>query len=233
MTNVDPNEIAHFESLAARWWDVHGEMAPLHHINDARLGYVEHCAGGLKGRRVLDVGCGGGILTEAMAARGAEVLGIDLAGASLEVARLHALETGIAPSYRQISAEDLALEQPGAYDVVTCLEMLEHVPDPAAIIRACAQLCAPGGTLVFSTINRNAKAWLLSIVGAEYLLGLLPRGTHSYALYLRPSELVSACRDAGLLARELRGLHYNPLLKTAHLNDNLDVNYLLHCQRPA
>jgi len=232
MSNVDPAEIERFEALAARWWDPSGEMAPLHHINDVRLDFVERGCGGLRGKRVVDVGCGGGILTEAMAARGADALGIDLAQASLEVGRLHALETGVSVEYRMVSAEQLADEAEGQYDVVTCLEMLEHVPDPGSIVRACARLVRPGGHLFFSTINRTPKAWALSIVAAEYLLGLLPRGTHTYAQYLRPSELVDLLRESGLMARELRGLHYNPLLKTASLTRSLDVNYLLHGQRP-
>lgn len=233
MSNVDPAEIARFSALASRWWDPRGEMAPLHHINPARLRYIDNACGGLAGKRVVDVGCGAGILTEALAARGAQALGIDLAEAALEVARLHGLESGVQAEYRCISAENLAAEQPQAFDAVCCLEMLEHVPDPAAVIAACARLARPGGSLVFSTINRTPKAYALAIVGAEYVMGLIPRGTHDYAKFIRPSELEAWCRGAGLVPLEIRGLRYNPLLKSASLGGDIDVNYLMHCRKPA
>ena len=232
-TNVDQAEIARFEKLASRWWDPRGEMAPLHRINPPRLRYIEQCSGGLKGKKALDVGCGGGILTEALAARGADATGIDLADASLEVAKLHGLESGIQANYRNVPAEQLAEEQPGTFDVVCCLEMLEHVPDPQRAVAACAQLTRPGGTLVFSTINRNPKAYALTILGAEYVMNLIPRGTHDYAKFIRPSELAAWARRAGLEVIDMKGLRYNPLLKTAALSDDVDVNYLMHCRKPA
>lgn len=233
MSNVDTAEIQRFENLASTWWDPQGGMAPLHHLNGPRLQFIEHACGGLRGKRAVDVGCGGGLLTEGMSARGASVTGIDLAQAALEVARLHGLESGVRADYRLISAESLADEQPAHYDLVCCLEMLEHVPDPAAIVRACAELCKPGGNLVFSTINRTLKAYALAIVGAEYVAGLLPRGTHEYGKFIRPSELDSWCRQAGLEAVEMAGLRYNPVLKSAVVCDDIDVNYLLHCRKPA
>ncbi len=231
--NVDRDEIAHFESLAARWWDPRGEMGALHAINPVRTRYIEKVAGGLKGKTALDVGCGGGLLTEALARGGADVLGIDLAAASIEVARQHAQEQDLKLQYRLVGTEDLAAEQPGRYDLVCCLEMLEHVPDPAGVVAACARLTRPGGTLVFSTINRNPKAYALMIVAAEYALGLVPRGTHDYAKFIRPSELDRWARAAGLVPREVVGLRYNPLLRSASLQPrDLDVNYLMHCNRP-
>lgn len=232
MSNVDADEIHRFEALAANWWNPAGEMAPLHAINPVRLRFIENAAGGLAGKRALDVGCGGGILTEALAKAGADALGIDLAAASLEVAKRHAQESGAKSEYRLVSTEVLAAEQAGAFDLVCCLEMLEHVPDPASVIAACAQLTRPGGSLVFSTINRNPKSFALAIVGAEYLLGLIPRGTHDYAKFIKPSELSEWCRAAELEIVKLRGLRYNPLLKSASLSDDIDVNYLLHCRRP-
>ncbi|TXH03632.1 MAG: bifunctional 2-polyprenyl-6-hydroxyphenol methylase/3-demethylubiquinol 3-O-methyltransferase UbiG [Nevskiaceae bacterium] len=231
--NVDHEEIARFGKLAATWWDPRGEMGPLHSINPPRVRYIEQCAGGLQGKRTLDVGCGGGILTEALAARGAEATGIDLAEASLEVARLHGLESGVKAHYRKVPAEQLAQEMPGAFDLVCCLEMLEHVPDPAQTVAACARLTAPGGTLVFSTINRNPKAYALTILGAEYVMNLIPRGTHDYAKFIRPSELAQWARGAGLEVVGMKGLRYNPLSKSAGLTDNVDVNYLMHCRKPA
>ena len=231
--NVDQGEIARFEKLAATWWDPRGEMGPLHSINPPRVRYIEQCAGGLKGKKVLDVGCGGGILTEALAAKGADATGIDLADASLEVAKLHGLESGIKASYQKIPAEELAQQQPDSFDLVCCLEMLEHVPAPAQTIKACAQLTRPGGTVVFSTINRNPKAYALTILGAEYVMKLIPRGTHDYAKFIRPSELAQWAREAGLEVLGMKGLRYNPLLKSASLADDVDVNYLMHCRKPA
>ena len=229
--NSDPAELAKFDELAARWWDADGEFAPLHRINPLRLGWIEARAP-LAGRRVVDVGCGGGILAEAMARRGAEVLGIDLAEASLGVARLHALESGTTLEYRAISAEDCALDMPGEFDVVTCLEMLEHVPDPASVVAACARLVRPGGTLFFSTLNRNAKSRLFAIVGAEYVLRLLPRGTHDFERFIRPSELDAYCRRAGLSLHAMTGLVYNPFTRAYRLDaDDIDVNYMVAASR--
>jgi len=231
--NVDSDEIAHFESLAARWWDPRGEMGALHAINPVRTRYIEQAAGGLKGKTALDVGCGGGLLSETLARGGAETLGIDLAAASIKVAQQHAQEQDLKLQYRLIGAEDLAAEQPASFDLVCCLEMLEHVPDPAAVVAACARLVKPGGTLVFSTINRNPKAYALMIVAAEYALGLVPRGTHDYAKFIRPSELDRWARAAGLVPREVIGLRYNPLLRAASLQPrDVDVNYLMKCDRP-
>lgn len=226
--NVDPAEIARFEQLAARWWDRDSEFRPLHEINPLRANWIDERAP-VAGRRVLDVGCGGGILAEALARRGAQVTGIDLGEAPLAVARLHGLESGVAVDYRRLSVERLAAEMPASFDVVTCLEMLEHVPDPAAVVAACARLVKPGGQLFFSTINRNPKSFALAIVGAEYLLGLLPRGTHTYARFIRPAELAAWCRAAGLEVRELTGLTYNPITRRYRLAPgDVDVNYLLH-----
>lgn len=233
MTNVDSSEIGHFDRLASTWWDPKGEMGPLHALNPPRLRFIEQACGGLKDKRALDVGCGGGILTESLAARGAQASGIDLAEAALEVARQHAAKSGLNIDYRACAAEALAAEQPGHFDVVCCMEMLEHVPDPSSVVKACFDLVRPGGDVFFSTINRNPKSFALAIVGAEYLLGLIPRGTHEFAKFIRPSELSQWCREAGLDAKQLRGLRYNPLLKSASLSDDLDVNYLLHCRRPA
>lgn len=230
--NVDSEEISRFEKLAATWWDPRGEMGPLHSINPPRISYIEKCTGGLKNRKILDVGCGGGILTEALAAKGAKAMGIDLAEASLAVAQRHAQESGFKIEYRSVAAEQLAQEIPGTFDLVCCLEMLEHVPDPESVVAACAQLTRPGGNLVFSTINRNPKSYALAILGAEYLLNLIPRGTHDYAKFIRPSELDHWTRAAGLETVSMRGLRYNPLLKTASLTDDVDVNYLMHCRKP-
>ena len=226
-SNVDPAELAKFSALAHRWWDPTSEFRPLHEINPLRLAHIERLAGGLAGKRVLDVGCGGGILAEAMAAKGAIVTGIDLAEKPLKVAMLHRLETGSSVEYRLVSAEALAQEMPGAFDLVTCMEMLEHVPDPPSTIRACASLAKHGGQVFFSTINRNPKSFLLAIVGAEYVLRLLPRGTHEYARFIRPSELAHACRDAGLTIADLTGMTYNPLTKVYSLGRDVDVNYLM------
>ena len=231
--NSDPAELAKFDELASRWWDEAGEFAPLHRINPLRLGWIEARAP-LAGRRVLDVGCGGGILAESMARAGADVLGIDLAEASLGVARLHALESGASLEYRAVSAEDCADEMPGEFDVVTCLEMLEHVPDPASVVAACGRLVKPGGHVFFSTLNRNPKSWLFAIVGAEYVLGLLPRGTHDHERFIRPSELDAWCRRAALALRDMTGLVYNPLTRVYRLDaDDIDVNYMISTARAA
>lgn len=230
-TNVDPAELAKFSALAHRWWDPTSEFRPLHEINPLRLAHIEQFARGLAGKSVLDVGCGGGILAEAMGARGAKVTGIDLAERPLKVAQLHRLETGSAVDYRLVSAEALAEEAPGSFDVVTCMELLEHVPDPRSTVDACARLARPGGMVFFSTINRNAKAFALAIVGAEYVLNLLPRGTHEYARFIRPSELSRACREAGLRVTDLTGMTYNPFTRTYSLGRDVDVNYLLGARR--
>ena len=225
--NFDPAELAKFSALAHRWWDPTSEFRPLHEINPLRLAHIEKLAGGLAGRRIVDVGCGGGILAEAMGAKGATVTGIDLAEKPLKVAMLHRMETGSHVDYRLVSAEALADEAPGSFDVVTCMEMLEHVPDPPAIVHACAKLAKPGGLVFFSTINRNAKSFVFAIIGAEYVLNLLPKGTHEYARFIRPSELSRACRDAGLSVFDLTGMTYNPITKAYSLGRDVDVNYLL------
>jgi 2-polyprenyl-6-hydroxyphenyl methylase/3-demethylubiquinone-9 3-methyltransferase len=230
--NADPAELKKFSDLAHRWWDPKGAFRPLHELNPVRLQWIEEQVS-LAGCSVLDVGCGGGILSEAMSARGARVLGIDLAGKPLQVARLHALESGASVEYRAVSAEELAQERPGQFDLVTCMEMLEHVPDPAQTIAACAQLARPGGRVLFSTINRNPRSFLFAIVGAEYVLGLLPRGTHEYARFLRPSELARGARAAGLEVDKLTGMHYNPLSRRFWLNADTGINYLMGCRRPA
>ena len=228
--NVDPEEIAKFEALAARWWDPHSEFKPLHDINPLRLNYINDRVG-LKGKTVLDIGCGGGILSESMAAHGAMVTGIDLGEAPLAVARLHLKESGQQVEYRKISAEDLAREKPEFFDVVTCMEMLEHVPEPASTVAACAQLVKPGGKVFFSTINRNPKAWLFAIVGAEYVLQLLPKGTHEYMKFIKPSELEQWARQAGLSVQEFIGMHYNPLTRRFWLARGVDVNYIAYTTR--
>ncbi len=230
--NADPQELAKFGDLAHRWWDPGSEFKPLHDINPLRLGWIDR-ATNLAGKQVLDVGCGGGLLTEGMAALGARVTGIDLSEKPLGVARLHLLESGREVEYRQIAAEDLAAEQPGRYDVVTCMEMLEHVPDPASTVRACANLVKPGGSVFFSTLNRNAKAYLLAVIGAEYVLNLLPRGTHDYARFLKPAELARFSRDAGLGVDEIIGMSYNPLTRTYSLGRDTSVNYLMRTTRNA
>ncbi|MCB1648145.1 MAG: bifunctional 2-polyprenyl-6-hydroxyphenol methylase/3-demethylubiquinol 3-O-methyltransferase UbiG [Gammaproteobacteria bacterium] len=228
--NCDDSEIRKFSALASRWWDPNSEFKPLHEINPLRMGFISSKVT-LAGKRVLDIGCGGGILSEAMTQQGAEVTAIDLADASLAVARLHQLESGLQIRYEKIAAEAMAVREPGAYDVVTCLEMLEHVPDPAAIVQACATLVKPGGHVFFSTINRNPKAYVFAILGAEYLLNLLPRGTHDYARFIKPSELLSWTRQVDLEADELTGMAYNPLSKRYSLDNNVDVNYLGHFLR--
>jgi 2-polyprenyl-6-hydroxyphenyl methylase / 3-demethylubiquinone-9 3-methyltransferase len=230
MSNYDEAELRKFSDLAHRWWDPGSEFRPLHTINPVRLEWIEASAG-VKGKRVLDVGCGGGILAEAMAAKGAQVTGIDLADKALSVAKLHSLESGVQVDYRAISAEALAQEMPGAFDIVTCMEMLEHVPQPSLVVQACATLVKPGGAVFFSTINRNAKAYALAIVGAEYVLGLLPKGTHDYAKLIKPSELAGFARTAGLDVQEIRGMSYQPFTHVAKLNDDASVNYLMRCKR--
>jgi len=228
--NVDPAEIAKFEALASRWWDPHSEFKPLHDINPLRLKFINDRAG-LAGKNVLDVGCGGGILSESMAALGARVTGIDMGEAPLAVAKLHLKESGLRVDYRRVSVEDLAREQPGSYDVVTCLEMLEHVPDPASVVKALGQLVRPGGHVFVSTLNRNPKSFLFAIVGAEYVLNMLPRGTHEYMKFIKPSELEAWQRAAGLRLRELTGMHYNPITRRYSLGPGVDVNYLAWSQR--
>jgi len=229
--NADQAELAKFSALASRWWDPDSEFKPLHAINPLRLQWIRDCTGPLAGRTVLDVGCGGGILAESMAAAGADVTGIDLAERSLKVARLHGLESGIKVNYRAIAVEDLAAEQPERYDIVTCMEMLEHVPDPGSVVRACAQLAKPGGWLFFSTLSRNAKSFAFAIVGAEYVLRLLPRGTHNYDSFIRPSELAAAVRSAGLEPVSMKGLEYNPLTKVYRLSADTSVNYLMAARK--
>lgn len=231
--NVDPQEIAKFSELAHRWWDPESEFRPLHQINPLRLDWIDQRAS-LRGKRVLDVGCGGGILSDAMARRGADVLGIDLSTKALRVASLHALEANT-PSvqYREVSAEALAAESPSVFDVVTCMEMLEHVPDPASVVKACAELVKPGGWVFFSTLNRNPKSFLFAIVGAEYVLKLLPRGTHEFAKFIKPSELASYCRAAGLDLQGTRGMEYNPLTKRYWLSGDTSVNYMIATRKPA
>ena len=228
--NIDPEEIAKFEQLASRWWDPDSEFKPLHDTNPLRLDFIDTRVGGLKGKRVVDVGCGGGILAESMALRGAEVLGIDMSEAPLAVAKLHQLESGAVLEYRRITAEELAETEAASFDVVTCMEMLEHVPDPASTIRACAQMVKPGGYLFFSTINRNPKSYLFAVIGAEYLLRLLPKGTHDYRKFIRPSELVGWLQAADLTPQEMTGLHYNPLSRRYWLGPGVSVNYLIYCR---
>ena len=233
MSNVDAQELAKFSALAHRWWDPQSEFRPLHEINPLRLDWIDGMAP-VRGRRIVDVGCGGGILAEAMAQRGAVVTGIDLASRPLGVARLHAMESEVAGlDYREISAEALAAEQPQAYDTVTCMEMLEHVPDPASTVRACASLAKPGGWVFFSTLNRNPKAFLFAILGAEYVLKLLPRGTHEYARFIRPSELARHCRETGLQLMATQGLTYNPITRRYRLQPDTSVNYLVACRKAA
>ena len=230
--NADPVELNRFSALAHRWWDPNSEFKPLHDINPLRLAWIERLAGGLTGKRIVDVGCGGGILAEAMAQRGGSVTGIDLSEKALGVARLHQLESGVVVDYRLVAAETLAQASPGTFDVVTCLELLEHVPDPASTVAACARLARPGGLVVFSTINRNPKSYLYAVIGAEYVLRLLPRGTHDWSRFLRPSELAGFARRAGLDVGEITGMTYNPLTRSYRLEDDTGVNYLLACARP-
>ncbi|WP_372598149.1 bifunctional 2-polyprenyl-6-hydroxyphenol methylase/3-demethylubiquinol 3-O-methyltransferase UbiG [Amphritea sp.] len=230
--NIDPQEIAKFEELASRWWDRESEFKPLHDINPLRVDFIDRIAS-LNGKTVLDVGCGGGILSEAMAHRGAEVTGIDMGEAPLKVARLHGLESGVNVSYRQVTVEQLATEQPEQFDIVTCMEMMEHVPDPSSIVDACSQLVKPGGYVFFSTLNRNPKSYMMAIVGAEHLLKLVPKGTHDFNKFIRPSELANWIRQSGLQSEKITGLTYNPLTKVYKLNDrDVDVNYMVATRKP-
>lgn len=230
--NIDPQEIAKFEELASRWWDRESEFKPLHDINPLRVDFIDRIAS-LQGKKVLDVGCGGGILSEAMAHRGAEVSGIDMGEAPLKVAKLHGLETGVSVEYRQITVEELAAEQPAQYDIVTCMEMMEHVPDPASIVEACSKLVKPGGFVFFSTLNRNPKSYLMAILGAEQVLKLVPKGTHDFNKFIRPSELSNWIRTSGLQNLEMTGLTYNPLTKSYKLNArDVDVNYMIATRKP-
>lgn len=230
--NADPAELAKFSELAHRWWDPESEFAPLHHINPLRLEWINGLVP-LAGQRVLDVGCGGGILADSMARKGATVQGIDLSTKALKVAQLHALEAGTPNvTYREVAAEALAAEAPGSFDVVTCMEMLEHVPDPASVVQACSTLVKPGGWVFFSTINRNPKSFLFAIVGAEYILNMLPRGTHEWNKFIRPSELARCCREAGLDIDQTRGMEYNPLTKRYWLSGDTSVNYLFATRKP-
>jgi 2-polyprenyl-6-hydroxyphenyl methylase/3-demethylubiquinone-9 3-methyltransferase len=231
--NADPAELAKFGALAHRWWDPTSDFKPLHDINPLRLDYIARRSRGLEGKHALDVGCGGGILAEAMATAGAKVIGIDLSDKALSVARLHQLESGVEVDYRLITAETLAADQPGSFDIVTCMELLEHVPDPASTIAACATLVKPGGLVVFSTINRNPKAYLFAVIGGEYLLRLLPRGTHDYARFIKPSELAGFARRAGLEADDLIGMTYNPLNRTYRLEADTSINYIATFRRDA
>lgn len=230
--NIDPSEVKKFEDLANRWWDPKSEFKPLHDINPLRANYIDERSP-VAQKRILDVGCGGGLLSEALAFRGATVMGIDAGEMPLKVAKLHLLESGVDVEYQLITAEELAAQKPGVFDVVTCLEMLEHVPDPASVIKACADLCKPGGHLYFSTINRNPKAYLFAIIGAEYLLKLLPKGTHDFEKFIKPSELSHWTRAAGLELKDMTGMTYNPITKHYKLDVNdVDVNYLIHCVKP-
>ncbi|RBO82269.1 bifunctional 2-polyprenyl-6-hydroxyphenol methylase/3-demethylubiquinol 3-O-methyltransferase UbiG [Marinomonas aquiplantarum] len=231
-TNVDLDEVAKFEALASRWWDTENEFKPLHDINPLRTNYINERAG-LEGKKVIDIGCGGGILSEAMAKHGAQVKGIDMGEAPLAVAKLHREESNLDIDYERITAEEIADREAEQYDVVTCLEMLEHVPDPASVIRACMKLVKPGGHVFFSTINRNPKAYLFAIIGAEYILNMLPKGTHDYAKFIQPAELNSFAREAGLEVQHMTGMTYNPLTKVYKLTDkDVSVNYLMHTQKP-
>ena len=232
MSNVDATEIDKFSELAHRWWDPNSEFKPLHDINPLRLDWIDQHAA-IAGKKVIDVGCGGGILSESMAERGADVTGIDLGEKALKVARLHLLESGRKVDYRHVAAEDMAAQNPAAFDVVTCMEMLEHVPSPASIVQACAQLAKPGGWVFFSTLNRNLKSYAFAVLAAEYLLKMLPRGTHDYARFLKPAELAGFARDAGLEVVDLVGMTYNPLTKVYALESDTGVNYLMACRKPA
>jgi 2-polyprenyl-6-hydroxyphenyl methylase/3-demethylubiquinone-9 3-methyltransferase len=230
-TNVDPHELQKFSELAYRWWDANAEFKPLHDLNPVRLDWIDNHAN-LSGKRVLDIGCGGGILSESMAVRGATVKGIDLSTNALGVADLHSLESGVEVAYEEIAAEAIAAREPGTYDVVTCMEMLEHVPSPAAIVQACSTLVKPGGWVFFSTLNRNAKAYLFAVIGAEYIARMLPRGTHDYARFIKPSELAQFARSAQLDITEIKGITYRPLSKRFDLSEDTSINYLMACRRP-
>lgn len=230
-TNVDPAEIEKFQAIASRWWDPESEFKPLHDINPLRVAYIEEACGGLEGKKILDIGCGGGILAEALAAKGAIVTGIDLAEKSLNIAKLHLHESELEVDYQTISAEDMAEKHAAEYDVVACLEMLEHVPDPASIIQAAHDLVTDTGHVFFSTLNRNPKAFLMAIVGAEYIMNMLPKGTHQYKSFIKPSELSRAARHSGLEVKNLSGMSYNPFTQLYKLSNDVDVNYLMHCQK--
>jgi 2-polyprenyl-6-hydroxyphenyl methylase/3-demethylubiquinone-9 3-methyltransferase len=232
MTNADPHELRKFSELAHRWWDPNAEFKPLHELNPVRLGWIDSQAH-LPGKRVLDIGCGGGILSESMAGLGASVKGIDLSHEALGVADLHSLESGISVEYEEIAAEALAAREPASFDVVTCMEMLEHVPDPSQVVEACKTLVKPGGWVFFSTLNRNVKSYLLAVIGAEYIARMLPKGTHDYARFIRPSELAGFVRAAGLLVADIKGVVYHPLTKHFTLSSDTDVNYMMACRRPA
>lgn len=228
--NVDPVEIAKFEALASSWWDTEGESKPLHDLNPIRLGYIQQrCQ--LNDKHVIDVGCGGGILSEALAKSGANVTGIDMGKMPLDIAKLHALEAELTIDYQQITAEDKAVQSAEQFNVLTCMEMLEHVPDPVSVIQACAELVKPGGDVFLSTLNRQPKAYLLAILGAEYIMNILPKGTHDYKRFIRPSEMAAWCRQAGLEVCDITGMSYNPLNKTFKLSDDVKVNYLMHCRK--
>jgi 2-polyprenyl-6-hydroxyphenyl methylase/3-demethylubiquinone-9 3-methyltransferase len=229
-SNVDPNEVAKFDALASSWWDPEGQSKPLHQINPLRLNYIKTKCD-LNNKNIIDVGCGGGILSEALAKDNAKTTGIDMGEMPLNIARLHALDAGLDIDYQQITAEQKAQQASAEFDVVTCMEMLEHVPDPVSVIRACAQLVKPGGDVFFSTLNRHPKAYLLAVVGAEYIMNMLPKGTHDYSRFIRPSEMASWCRQAGLEVSHITGLSYNPLTKIYALGDDVKVNYLMHCRR--
>jgi len=228
--NIDPSEVAKFEALAAGWWDAEGQSKPLHDLNPHRLAYIEQFCD-LQDMQIIDVGCGGGILSEALAKQGAKVTGIDAGKQPLDIAKLHALEAELTIDYQQITAEEKAQQSTGQYDVVTCMEMLEHVPDPFSVIKACAQLVKPGGHVFFSTLNRHPKAYLFAVLGAEYIMNMLPKGTHDYQRFIRPSELATWCRQATLNVDDVSGLSYKPFNKTFHLSDDVKINYLMHCQR--
>ncbi len=231
-SNVDPNEVAKFEAMSMRWWDREGEFKPLHDLNPARLDYIKTRSNGLSGKKVLDVGCGGGILAESMAHEGADVTGIDMGDANLTIAKMHLYESGEKVTYEKITVEELASKQAGHYDIVTCMEMLEHVPDPASIIAACQKLLTPAGHIFFSTVNRNAKSYAMAIIGAEYLMKLLPKGTHDFKKFIRPAELDQWIRCADLTTQHISGMTYNPLTGHCVLSDDVDINYLIHAQNP-
>jgi 2-polyprenyl-6-hydroxyphenyl methylase/3-demethylubiquinone-9 3-methyltransferase len=230
--NVDSQEIAKFEAIASHWWDPHGDFKPLHQMNPLRLEWISDHCDGLFGKQVLDVGCGGGILSESMAKQGAQVLGVDMGHEPLQVARLHALEQNVKLDYQRITVEELAEQRPASFDVVTCMEMLEHVPDPASIVRACAKLAKPGGKLFFSTINRTRQSWLLMILAAEQVLKIVPKGTHDHAKFIRPAELIRCCDSADLLTKQVKGVRYNPLTEHFKLSDDVSVNYQIFCEKP-